>query len=92
MWCFAGENYSVRSMKKIKFDSAIKRLEEIVETLEEGRLSIEEALKVFEEGVKLSRLSSKILEDAERSVEILVKRDGDLKTEPFIHGGPKSKP
>jgi exodeoxyribonuclease VII small subunit len=79
-------------MKKIKFDSAIKRLEEIVEALEEGKLSIEEALKLFEEGVRLSRLSNKILEDAERSVEILVKRDGGLKTEPFIPAGPNNKP
>jgi exodeoxyribonuclease VII small subunit len=79
-------------MKKIKFDSAIKRLEKIVETLEEGRLSIEEALKIFEEGVKLSRLGNKILEDSERSVEMLVKRDGDLKKVPFPPAGPKSEP
>ncbi|MFQ5586787.1 MAG: exodeoxyribonuclease VII small subunit [Thermodesulfobacteriota bacterium] len=74
-------------MKKAKFESALKRLEEIVDTLEEGNLSVEESLKLFEEGVRLSRLSNKILDDAERRIEMLVKRDGTLETEPFAVSG-----
>jgi len=74
-------------MKKSKFESGLKRIEEIVDTLEEGSLSLEESLKLFEEGVKLSRLSNKILDDAERRVEVLVQREGGLKAEPFAAAG-----
>ncbi|MFQ5329490.1 MAG: exodeoxyribonuclease VII small subunit [Thermodesulfobacteriota bacterium] len=70
-------------MKKSKFEASLKRLEEIVSTLEDGNLSIEESLKLFEEGVGLSRLSNKILDDAERRVESLVKGDDSLTREPF---------
>lgn len=73
-------------MKKSKFEASLKRLEEIVGTLEEGNLSIEESLKLFEEGVRLSRLSNKILDDAERRVEILVKGEDSLTREPFAVG------
>jgi len=70
-------------MKKSKFEASLKRLEEIVAILEDGKLSIEESLKLFEEGVRLSRLSNKILDDAERRVEVLVKGDDSLAREPF---------
>ena len=70
-------------MKKSKFEASLKRLEEIVGTLEDGNLSIEESLKLVEEGVRLSRLSNKILDDAERRVEILVKGEDSLTREPF---------
>ncbi len=83
MLCSTGVNSPARSMKKSKFEASLKRLEEIVATLEDGNLSIEESLKLFEEGVRLSRLSNKILDDAERRVEILVKGEGSLTREPF---------
>ena len=43
-------------MKKLSFDTALKRLEEIVDLLEAGQLSLEESLRMFEEGVKISLL------------------------------------
>lgn len=55
------------------FESALKRLEEIVKKLENGELSLDSALQLFEEGIKLSRFCHTKLEEAERRVEILVK-------------------
>ncbi len=54
------------------FESAMKRLEEIVQMLENGNLSLEESLKIFEEGMKLVKYCSSKLEEAERKVSILV--------------------
>ena len=70
--------------EEIKFEDALTRLEEIVEKLEEGDLPLEESLSVFEEGIKLSRVCAKLLNEAERKVEILTKgEDGQLIAEPF---------
>jgi exodeoxyribonuclease VII small subunit len=56
------------------FEAALTRLEEIVQLLEGGELSLEEAMRLFEEGVKLSGFCEKRLDEAERKVEILIKR------------------
>ena len=70
--------------EEIKFEDALTRLEEIVERLEEGDLPLEESLSAFEEGIKLSRVCAKLLNEAERKVEILTKgEDGQLIAEPF---------
>ena len=52
-------------MSEKKFEEAMKRLENIVESLERGDLSLEESLKIFEEGMKLLHFCSKKLEEAE---------------------------
>lgn len=70
-------------MAKEKFEEAIKRLEEIVHTMERGDLSLEESLKAFEEGIKLVRLCTKKLEEAERKVEMLIKNEGNIDFIPF---------
>jgi exodeoxyribonuclease VII small subunit len=57
------------------FEAAIKRLTEIVQTLERGDLPLEESLRLFEEGVKLSRVSQERLERAEKRVEQLLAVD-----------------
>ena len=57
------------------FETALKRLEEIVKKLENGELTLDSALQLFEEGIKLSRFCHKTLEEAERRVEILVKNN-----------------
>ena len=67
-----------------KFESSLKKLEEIVKRLETGSLPLEESLKAFEEGVKHAAFCSGRLDDAERRVEILIKqKDGSLAREPF---------
>lgn len=69
---------------EIKFEDAMTRLEEIVEELESGDLSLEESLSAFEEGIKLSKICAKLLNEAERKVEILMKgEDGQLIAKPF---------
>jgi exodeoxyribonuclease VII small subunit len=66
------------------FEESLKKLESIVDKLERGDLSLEDSLKLFEEGVGLSAACKKELEEAEGKVQILIKqRDGSLKAEPF---------
>jgi len=69
---------------EIKFEEALTRLEEIVEKLEDGDLPLDESLSAFEEGIRLSRICAKLLNEAERKVEILTKgEDGQLIAKPF---------
>src|SRR5271165_494704 len=67
------------------FETAIKRLNEIVQILERGDLPLEESLRLFEEGVKLSRTSQQRLDSAEKRVEQLLAVDeqGRARTAPF---------
>lgn len=62
--------------KQQTFESSLASLEKIVRRLEQGDLSLEESLKLFEDGVKLSRECQERLNQAERRIEILV-NDGD---------------
>jgi exodeoxyribonuclease VII small subunit len=67
------------------FEESLKKLESIVDKLEKGDLSLEESLKLFEEGVGLSAVCKKELEEAEGKVEMLIKqRNGSLKAEQFL--------
>jgi exodeoxyribonuclease VII small subunit len=71
-------------MAEKKFEAAMARLEEIVQELEKGDVPLEQSLKLFEEGIKLSRICNKRLEEAERKVEILLKdKNGNVTAEPF---------
>jgi len=66
------------------FEESLTRLEEIVAQLERGDLPLEDSVRLFEEGTRLSELCRKQLEEAEGKVEMLVKqRDGAMKREPF---------
>jgi len=56
----------------LKFEQAMARLEAIVGELEKGDLPLDDSLKIFEEGIRLSKSCLKTLEDAERKVEVLV--------------------
>lgn len=69
--------------KQPSFEQGLGRLEGIVQRLEDGELSLEESLKLFEEGVQLSQSCRKQLQDAEAKVEILLKKDGDMVPQPF---------
>ena len=67
-----------------KFEAAMARLEEIVHALEAGNLSLEDSLRVFEEGTGLLRLCTRRLEEAERRIEILMQDEtGGTRAEPF---------
>ena len=67
------------------FEDAIRRLGEIVEQLERGDLPLEASLGLFEEGVRLARLSQQRLDRADKRVEELlaVNDDGEVVTRPF---------
>jgi exodeoxyribonuclease VII small subunit len=70
--------------KKPDFERSLGRLEEVVRKLESPQLSLDEAMKLFEEGVSLSRECQKQLEEAEGRVEILLKKaDGKMVAETF---------
>jgi exodeoxyribonuclease VII small subunit len=70
-------------MAKDKFEDAFGRLEEIVRKMEAGDMSLEESLKAFEEGIKLARVCSRKLDEAERRVEMLLKQEEGLVIKPF---------
>ena len=66
------------------FEKALTRLESIVGELEKGELALEEALKLFEEGIRISQFCNTKLDEAERKVEVLLKnRKGELAETPF---------
>ncbi len=65
------------------FEEILARLEGVVQRLESEELPLEESLAAFEEGVKLSRLGAKRLDDAERKVEQLLSADGEPRVQPF---------
>lgn len=66
-----------------KFEDSLQRLEVIVNELEKGDVSLDQALQLFDEGVKLSNSCRKELEEAAGKVEILLKRNGKLQPEPL---------
>ncbi|HVO67366.1 MAG TPA: exodeoxyribonuclease VII small subunit [Syntrophales bacterium] len=70
-------------MAKEKFEEALGRLEDIVRKMEAGDMTLEESLKAFEEGIKLARLCSRKLDEAERRVEVLIKQEDELVIKPF---------
>ncbi|NOQ15103.1 MAG: exodeoxyribonuclease VII small subunit [Methyloprofundus sp.] len=65
------------------FEDSLKGLEEIVEQLEQGDISLEESLKSFEQGVKLTRVCQKSLQEAEQKVHILLEKNGQQTLESF---------
>jgi exodeoxyribonuclease VII small subunit len=70
--------------KKEKFEEALQKLENIVGRMEEGDLPLEEALKAFEEGVRLAKFCAKKLDEAERKVEMLTRdQAGKIRATPF---------
>ena len=69
---------------KKTFEEALSQLESIVAQLEDGDLPLEESLKLFEEGIKLSRFCNQKLNEAQKKVEILLKGNGgELEPRPF---------
>jgi len=68
----------------IPFEKALERLEQIVQDLEAGNVTLEDALKKYEEGVKLARMCQEKLVQAEKKIEVLtLAEDGTLKKENF---------
>jgi exodeoxyribonuclease VII small subunit len=71
-------------MTDLKFEDSLERLEQIVGQLEAGQLSLEESLRVFEQGIVLARHCARYLDEAERRIETLVRDEsGTLGTRPL---------
>ncbi len=67
-----------------KFETALEELEQVVEQLESGDLSLEDSLAAFEKGVGLVKLCNQKLTEVEKKVELLVKdKEGNLQLKPF---------
>lgn len=69
--------------KELSFEEAIKKLEEIVDSLENGDFPLEESLKLYEEGVKLVNICTTKINNIEKSVKILSNSNGELVEEDF---------
>ncbi len=69
------------------FESAIGELEDVVQTLESGELTLEESLRLYERGVRLSRFCHTRLEDAERRIEVLDERGEATPAPPSVTDG-----
>jgi len=68
---------------EITFENALEQLEKHVRTLEQGELTLDESLAIFEDGMKLAKFCTKKLDEAEQKIEILIEKDGDLLKENF---------
>jgi exodeoxyribonuclease VII small subunit len=66
-----------------RFEDCLQRLEQIVDELEKGNVPLEQALKLFEEGLQLSSSCRRELDEAEGKVEILLRQNGKLQPEPY---------
>ena len=59
------------------FEASLKKLEELVDQMEGGELSLEDSLKTFEEGIKLTRECQKALKEVEQKVSLLMEKNGE---------------
>jgi exodeoxyribonuclease VII small subunit len=69
--------------RKIDFEASLSQLEQLVDQMEEGDLSLEESLNAFEAGVKLTRECQQALQEAEQKVEVLMRQNDELLAEPL---------
>ena len=70
-------------MAKEKFEDALEKLEDIVKRMEAGGIPLDEAMRSFEEGIKLIRFCSAKLEEIERRVEMLLGKEDSLQVKRF---------
>jgi exodeoxyribonuclease VII small subunit len=68
---------------KQSLEEEMRKLQKIVEELDSGKLTLGESLKRYEEGVKIAQSCSAILNEAQRKVELLMKKDGKFTLEKF---------
>ena len=79
-------------MPEIKFEDALKKLENIVSKLEAGDMPLEESLSKYEEGIKLSKICSRQLEAAKSKVELLMKSGDKFSIKAFDGSSKREKP
>jgi exodeoxyribonuclease VII small subunit len=72
--------------ESLSFETALEKLEGLVEKLEKGNLTLDESLETFEQGMKFARVCTQKLSKAESRIEQLVLVNGELRTKPFSEG------
>ncbi len=74
----------MKKNEKLSFEEAMNNLEEIVANLEKGELSLDDSVENFKKGMELSNYCNELLDEAEKSITVLVKdKDGEYVEEPF---------
>ncbi len=71
------------SEKKVDFEKSMEELEKIVAKLEKGDLNLDDSVKEFEKGMKISKECNNILESAEKRITILLQKEGNIEEENF---------
>ena len=71
-------------MEEMNFEETMVTLEKIASELEKGDLNLDESVKKFEEGMELSKRATKILETAEKRINILIQKDEEIVEESFV--------
>ena len=69
--------------KEENFEELMIKLEDIANQLESGKLNLDDSVKVFEEGIKISKLCNEKLENAEKKIHILIEEEDEIKEENF---------
>ena len=69
--------------EKLSFEESMQKLEDITKELEKGELDLNSSMEKFEEGMKISHECTKILEEAEKKITILLEKDGEIEEEEF---------
>jgi len=78
------ENKESVENKNMTFEEAMNELEEIVQKLEKGELSLDESIEYFQRGIELSKYCSKKLDEIEKRITVLIEdENGNIKEEPF---------
>ena len=70
-------------MKEVNFEESMENLEKIVEELEKGDLNLDDSIKKFEEGMKISKQCNEYLENAEKKITVLINENGNVTEEDF---------
>ena len=71
------------SATPINFEKSLDELEDLVQRMEQGGLTLEESLAQFQRGIELARACQKALSEAQQRVEVLLEKDGELGEAPF---------
>jgi len=72
-----------KKLENLTFEESLSELDTIVKSLEQGELSLEESMSLFERGLSLSKVSQNKLQSAEQKVKILLEKDGEVQLADF---------
>tara|TARA_B110000090_G_scaffold192613_1_gene226201 strand:- start:589 stop:849 length:261 start_codon:yes stop_codon:yes gene_type:complete len=80
-----------KKVENLSFEESLNELDSIVQSLEQGELSLESSMALFERGLNLSQVSQSKLQDAEQKIKILLKKNGQAELSDFAISGNDSQ-